>query len=56
MRWVLKYVRNSIIFEGKIDAKEEIIIIDSYVNKELFYILRRVDKRIIIISKNIHYY
>ena len=61
----LKTERNSIIYEGKIydaysilldifnDAKEEIIIIDNYANKELFDILRKVDKRIIIISKNI---
>ena len=50
---------NSIIYEGKIydaysimldilnEAKEEIIIIDNYVNKEL------LDKKIIILSKNI---
>ena len=56
--------QKSIIYEGKIydaysilldifnEAKDEIIIIDHYVNKELLDILRYVDKKIIIMSKN----
>ena len=56
--------QKSIIYEGKIydaysilldifnEAKDEIIIIDNYINKELLDILRYVDKKIIIISKN----
>lgn len=54
--------QKSIIYEGKIydsilldifnEAKDEIIIIDNYVNKELLDILRYVDKKIIIMSKN----
>ncbi|MGN0973648.1 MAG: ORF6N domain-containing protein, partial [Bacilli bacterium] len=56
--------QNSIIYEGKIydaysilldifnESKEEIIIIDNYVNKELLDTLRNINKRIIIISKN----
>lgn len=55
----------SIIYEGKIydaystmldifnEAKEEIIIVDNYVNKELLDILRNINKNIIILSKNI---
>lgn len=56
--------QKSIIYEGKIydaysilldifnETKDEIIIIDNYVNKELLDILRYVDKKIIIMSKN----
>ena len=56
--------QNSIIYEDKIydaysvlidifnESKTEIIIIDNYANKELFDILRNIDKKIIIISKN----
>ena len=56
---------NTIFFEGQIfDAyvllldifdtvKEEIIIIDNYAGKELLKILKNVNKKIIIISKNI---
>lgn len=56
--------QKSIIYEGKIydaysilldifnEAKDEIIIIDNYVNKELLDTLRYVDKKIIIMSKN----
>ena len=56
--------QKSIIYEGKIydaysilldifnEAKDEIIIIDNYINKELLDILRYVDKKIIIMSKN----
>lgn len=56
--------QKSIIYEGKIydaysilldifnEAKDETIIIDNYVNKELLDILRYVDKKIIIMSKN----
>ena len=55
----------TIIYEGKIydsysilidifnEANNEIIIIDNYSSKELFDILRNIDKKIIIISKNI---
>jgi len=34
-------------------AKEEIIIIDNYAGKELLDILRNIDKKIVIVSKNI---
>lgn len=56
---------NTIFFEGQIfdayvllldifdTAKEEIIIIDNYAGKELLKILKNVNKKIIIISKNI---
>ncbi len=56
---------NTIFFEGQIfdayvllldifdTAKEEIIIIDNYAGKELLKILKGIDKKIIIISKNI---
>lgn len=56
---------NTIFFEGQIfeaytllldlfdSAQEEIIIIDNYASKELLKILKNIDKRIIIISKNI---
>lgn len=55
----------SIIYEGKIydaysimldifnEAKEEIIVVDNYVNKELLDVLRNINKNIIILSKNI---
>ena len=58
-------VKDYIFFEGEfydaysvfIDilnrAKEEIIIIDNYAGKELLDILRKVDMKIIIVSKNI---
>lgn len=56
---------NKIFFEGQLydaysllidifnDSKEEIIIIDNYAGKELLDILKKVDKKIIVISKNI---
>ena len=56
---------NKIFFEGELydaysilldilnKAKEEIIIIDNYVGKELLDTLKDIDKKIIIISKNI---
>ena len=56
---------NTIFFDGEIydaysllldilnQAKNEIIIIDNYAGKELLDILKKVDKKIIIISKNI---
>ena len=56
---------NTIFFEGQIFdayallldifeiAKEEIIIIDNYAGKELLKVLKNLDKKIIIISKNI---
>ena len=55
---------NTIFFEGQIfesytllldlfdSAKEEIIVIDNYASKELLKILKNIDKKIIIISKN----
>lgn len=55
---------NTIFFEGQIfeaytllldlfdSAKEEIIIIDNYASKELLKILKNIDKKILIISKN----
>lgn len=58
--------RNTIIYEEKIydaysvmldifnEAKDEIIIVDNYVNKELLDILREVDKKIIVISNNMN--
>lgn len=58
--------RNTIIYEGKIydaysvmldifnESKDEIIIVDNYVNKELLDILREVDKKIIVISNNMN--
>lgn len=57
--------QSSIIYEGKIydaysilldifsEAKDEIIIIDNYVNKELLDTLRNINTNIIILSKNI---
>lgn len=57
--------QSSIIYEGKIydaysilldifkEAKDEIIIIDNYVNKELLDTLRNINTSIIILSKNI---
>ena len=56
---------NSIFFENDIydaysvimdifnSSKEEMIIIDNYASKELLDILRNIDKKIIIVSKNI---
>lgn len=55
---------NTIFFEGQIfeaytllldlfySAKEKIIIIDNYASKELLKILKNIDKKILIISKN----
>lgn len=60
-----KKEKNKIFFEGELyDAyslfldilgktKQEIIIIDNYSGKELLDLLKRIDKRIIIVSKNI---
>ena len=57
--------QNSIIYEGKIydaysalldifnEAKEEIILIDNYANKELLDTIRKINKKIIIMSKNL---
>lgn len=57
--------QNTIIYDGKIydaystlldifnDSKKEVIIIDNYANKELFDILRNIDRKIIVISKNL---
>ena len=58
-------LNNLIFFEGELydsysvlidifnKAKEEIIIIDNYASKELLDVLRNINKKIIIISKNI---
>lgn len=60
-----KSKEKTIIYEGKIydvfsvlmdifnEAKNEIIIIDNYSNKDILDMLRSINKRIIIISKNI---
>jgi len=57
--------KNSILYEGKIydaysilidifnKSKKEIIIIDNYANKELLDTLRTINKRILVISKNL---
>ena len=57
--------QSSIIYDGKIydaysilvdilnKAREEIIIIDNYANKELLDVLRNINKNIIILSKNL---
>ena len=57
--------QTSIIYDGKIydaysilldilnSAKEEIIIIDNYANKDLLDMLRSINKNIIILSKNL---
>ena len=56
---------NKIFFEGELydaysllldilgQAKQEIIIIDNYAGKELLDILKKVDKKIMVVSKNI---
>ena len=56
---------NKIFFEGELynaysilldilnKAKKEIIIIDNYAGKELLHLLRKINKKIIIVSKNI---
>ena len=56
---------NKIFFEGELydsysvlldifnSYKEEIIIIDNYASKELFDVLRNIDRKIIVVSKNI---
>ena len=56
---------NKIFFEGELydaysilldildKAKQEIIIIDNYAGKELLDLLKKIDKKIILISKNI---
>ena len=56
---------NRIFFEGELydaysilldilsNAKQEIIIIDNYAGKELLDILKKIDKKIIMVSKNI---
>ena len=46
------YDAYSILLDIFNEAKDEIIVIDNYVNKELLDILRYVDKKIIIMSKN----
>ena len=58
-------VKNYLFFEGELydaysllldilnTSKNEIIIIDNYAGKELLDILKKVDKKIIIVSKNI---
>ena len=58
-------VKDYIFFEGELydaysvlldifnSSKEEIIIIDNYASKELFDLLRNIDRKIIVVSKNI---
>ena len=58
-------VKDYIFFEGELydaysvlldifnSSKEEIIIIDNYASKELFDVLRNIDRKIIVVSKNI---
>ena len=58
--------QNTIIYDGKIydaystlldifnDSKKEVIIVDNYANKELFDILRNINRKIIVISKNLY--
>ena len=57
--------QNTIIYDGKIydaystlldifnDSEKEVIIVDNYANKELFDILRNINRKIIVISKNL---
>ena len=64
-KMALKNNKNTIIYEDKIydaysilidilnEAKNEIIIIDNYANKELFDILKNISLNIIVISKNL---
>jgi len=47
------YDAYSIVMDIFNTSKEEIIIIDNYAGKELLDILRNIDKKIIIVSKNI---
>ena len=59
-------VKNYLFFEGELydaysvlldifnSSKEEIIIIDNYASKELLDILKKINRKIIIISKNIN--
>jgi hypothetical protein len=60
-----KKIKNKILFKGQYydsysflldilnSAKKEIIIIDNYASKELLNILKEIDKKITIVSKNI---
>ena len=47
------YDAYSLLFDILNSAKEEVIIIDNYAGKELLDILKKIDKKIIIVSKNI---
>ncbi len=47
------YDAYSILLDILNQTKQEIIIIDNYVGKELLDLLRKIDKKIIIVSKNI---
>ena len=47
------YDASSALIDMVCEANDEIIIVDNYASKELFDILRNIDKRITIISKNL---
>ncbi len=47
------YDANSVLLDIFNSSKEEIIIIDNYASKELFDVLRNIDRKIIVVSKNI---
>ena len=47
------YDAYSVLLDIFNSSKEEIIIIDNYASKELFDLLRNVDRKIIVVSKNI---
>ena len=47
------YDANSVLLDIFNSSKEEIIIIDNYASKELFDALRNIDRKIIVVSKNI---
>lgn len=47
------YDAYSVLLDIFNSSKEEIIIIDNYASKELFDLLRNIDRKIIVVSKNI---
>lgn len=47
------YDADSVLLDIFNSSKEEIIIIDNYASKELFDLLRNIDRKIIVVSKNI---
>ena len=46
------YDAYSVLFDILNESKKEIIIIDNYAGKKLFDILRKIDRKIIVVSKN----